>query len=295
MAVQPVTLPNFFILGAGRCGTTSLTQILSQHPDVFIPAMKEPSFFASSFQWVKDPVKYVALYEPAAGAKSVGDASHVYLEDPGSPRVLQAFFPEARFVLVFRDPAARALGLYAHMVEGGHETRRTFERALAVEDRRFHSERFRRTCGQSFWNYMYFRSGLFGEQVQRYYDHFDRDRFWFTTLDRLITEPAVTMRSLHHFLGVEPLEVGEFPRDGTSKGTRSIALQYTERRVLRPIARRTGDAGESVRSRINRWNRRADKPAMRPETRSRLQERFEPDLRRLRDLTSIDLTTSVRG
>ena len=291
MTRRPVRLPNFFILGAGRCGTTSLAMTLSRHPDVFIPAIKEPSFFASSFQWVKDPAGYVRLYEPAGGAAAVGDASHIYLEDPESPRVLQAFFPEARFVLVFRHPADRALGLYAHMVEGGYEMHRSFERALDAEDRRFHSRWFRRRCRQSFWNYMYVRSGLFGEQVQRYFEHFDREQFWFTTLDRLVSEPAKTICDLHRFVGVEPVEVEELPRDGTSKGTRSQIVAYAQQRLLRPLERRTGFPGEAVRTRLSRWNRDGDRPTMQPETRLRLQERFEPDLRLLRDLTGIDLTT----
>lgn len=295
MPQPPVRLPNFFILGAGRCGTTSLTLALNRHPDVFIPAIKEPSFFASSFQWVRDPAEYVALYKPATNALAIGDASHIYLEDPKSPRVLRAFFPDARFVLVFRHPADRALGLYAYMLEGGYETCRTFEQALDAEDRRFHSERFRRTCGQSFWNYMYFRSGLFGEQVQRYREHFDRDQFWFTTLDRLVGEPTATMRSLHGFLGIEPADLEALPRDGTSKGTRSIAVQYAERRLLRPIARRTGNVGQSIRSRVNRWNRGVGKPTMRLETRALLDERFAADLRLLRDLSGIDLTANDAG
>ncbi|MGH2578536.1 MAG: sulfotransferase family protein [Actinomycetota bacterium] len=290
MTRQRVRLPNFFILGAGRCGTSSLALALNAHPDVFIPGIKEPSFFASSFQWVKDPARYVSLYEPASAAAAVGDASHIYLEDPESPRILQAFFPDARFVLVFRHPADRALGLYAHMVEGGYELHRTFDQALDAEESRFHSERFRRSCRQSFWNYMYVRSGLFGEQVQRYFEYFEREQFWFTTLDRLVTEPAKTMRDLHRFLDVEPVEVETFPRDATSKGTRSRVVAYAGQRLLRPLARRTGFPGESMQTAITRWNRGRDKPAMQPATRSRLQERFEPDLRLLRELTGIDLT-----
>lgn len=291
MTRPAVRLPNFFILGAGRCGTTSLAAALNRHPDVFIPGIKEPSFFSSSFQWVRDPTKYVSLYEPAGLAAAIGDASHVYLEDPESPRALQAFFPDARFVLVFRHPADRALALYAHMVEGGYEIHRSFERALAAEDRRFHSGRFRRNCRQSFWNYMYVRSGLFGEQVQRYFEYFGREQFWFTTLDRLITEPAKAMQGLQAFLGLEPVEVEELPRDATSKGTRSQIVAYAQQRLLRPLARRAGFPKESTRAAISRWNRVGDKPTMQPATRSRLGERFEPDLRLLRDLTGIDLTS----
>jgi hypothetical protein len=289
MPTAPAQLPNFFILGAGRCGTTSLALALNQHPDVFIPKIKEPSFFASSFQWVKDPTRYVSHYEPAVGAVAVGDASHIYLEDPESPRTLQAFFPDARFIVSFRDPADRALALYAHMVEHGYERHRTFERALAAEDRRFHSARFRATCAQSFWNYLYVRSGLFGEQVARYLDRFDRDRFLFTTLDELVQSPSETLRSIHEHLGVDPVDIDELPRDATSKGTRSVALQQLERRVLRPLERRIGPRGKVLRTRVDRWNRGAEKPTMQPATRARLRERFEPDLERLRDLTGIDL------
>jgi hypothetical protein len=289
--IPQIRLPNFFILGAGRCGTTSLAQALNGHPDVFIPALKEPSFFARSFQWVKDPVAYVSLYEPAGGQAAVGDASHIYLEDPESPPVLRAFFPGARFVLVFRHPTDRALSLYAHMVEGGYELHQSFERALDAEEQRFQSKRFRRTCRQSFWNFMYVRSGLFGEQVQRYLQHFAPDQFWFTTLDRLIKEPATTIGDLHHFLGLEPLAVDELSRDATSKGVRSQLLAYAEQRLLRPLERRTGFPGEARRTRLSRWNKSRPKPTMQPETRLRLNERFEPDLRLLRDLTGLDLIT----
>lgn len=289
MKKSQVNLPNFFILGAGRSGTTSLTRALNLHPDVFIPSIKEPSFFASSFQWVKDPARYVSLYEGASTATAVGDASHIYLEDPESPRILQAFFPDARFVLVFRHPADRALGLYADMVKGGYEIHRTFEAALAAEDRRYYSRRFRQNCPQSFWNYMYVRSGLFGEQMARYLNHFEREQFWFTTLRDLIHEPTDVIRSLCDHLGLDAIELNEFPRDGTSKGTRSITIQYLDRRMMRPLARRIGAPAQTLSTRLNRWNRLAMKPEMLPGTRERLERLFEADLTLLNQLTGIDL------
>ena len=186
-------LPNFFILGAGRCGTTSLAQHLRGHDQIFIPEIKEPSFFASSFQWVSDPGKYIDLYRDGHEALARGDASHVYLEDPKSPEILEAFFPDAKFVLMFRNPADRAVALYAMMLEHGYEVHRTFEKALAAEDRRFESSKFRKTCPQSFWNFMYYRSGLFGEQVARYLERWPRDRFYATTLYDYLAEPDVVV------------------------------------------------------------------------------------------------------
>ena len=98
-------LPNFFILGAGRCGTTSLAQHLRGHDQIFIPGIKEPSFFASSFQWVSDPGKYHQT-SIAMGTKLWPGATRAIsiLRIRKSPEILEAFFPDARFVLMFPQP-----------------------------------------------------------------------------------------------------------------------------------------------------------------------------------------------
>jgi len=284
------TLPNFFILGAGRCGTTSLVRALRAHPEIFVPEIKEPSFFASSWQWVKNPVTYAELYREAGSARAIGDASHLYLEDPQSAPTLKAFFPEAKFVLVFRHPTDRALALYSMMLEGGYEWLPTFEAALRAEERRYSSSRFRRRCPHSFWNFMYFRSGLFAEQIERYRRHFPSERFLYTTLRRLVESTDEELARVHRFLGVGPRSVREFPRDGTSKGVASIPLAWIERRVLRPLSRRTGGILEPARQRLVRFNReRGSKPTMRDETRRRLDADYERDLERLVELAGIDL------
>jgi hypothetical protein len=285
----PPRLPTFFILGAGRSGTTSLAGHLRRHPEIFIPAIKEPSFFASSFQWVSDPGKYVDLYADVGGATQLGDASHIYLEDPKSPQILEAFFPEARFVLVFRNPADRALAMYAQMVEGGYERAATFEQGLDAEDGRFESERFRRNCPHSFWNFMYFRSGLFGEQVARYLDRWPRDRFYATTMYEYLYEPARVTGEISDFLGLDTMDLGDVPHYGSSKGTRSRNAQYVERRLLRPLMRRDVPGAAAVRERLNAWNHDTERPQMQQGTREALLERYADDLARLHELLGVDV------
>lgn len=282
-------LPNFFILGAGRCGTTSLAQHLRGHDQIFIPGIKEPSFFASSFQWVSDPGKYIDLYRDGHEALARGDASHIYLEDPKSPEILEAFFPDAKFVLMFRNPADRAVALYAMMLEHGYEVHRTFEKALAAEDRRFESTKFRKTCPQSFWNFLYYRSGLFGEQVARYLERWPRDRFYATTLYDYLAEPDVVVGEILGFLGVDAAELGPVPRSASSKGTRSVPAQYLERRLLRPLERRKVPFVGEARRQVITWNRGVDKPTMQAETRERLMELYRPDLAKLNDLLGVDV------
>jgi hypothetical protein len=281
-----VALPNFFILGAGRSGTTSLSVLLRRHPDIFIPEIKEPSFFAESFQWIRSPVRYADLYADAE-APLRGDASHIYLEDPTSARTLKAFAPDAKFVVVLRNPADRARALYSFMVEHGYELLPTMDQALAAEDRRFASERFRRTCPGSFWNFMYFRSGLYAEQIERYFALFPRDRFFITTLPDLITRPDDTVGAMCEFLGATPMAVEAYPRDGTSKGVRSTAVQVAARKFLRPLAKRNIPATATAHQWVREHNR-AERPVMSESTRRRLLAAYEPDLARLAEMTGID-------
>jgi len=283
------SLPTFFILGAGRCGTTSLAGHLRRHPRIFIPAIKEPSFFASSFQWIRDPGKYVDLYADVDCATQLGDASHIYLEDPKSPQILEAFFPNARFVLMFRNPADRALAMYAQMIEGGYESASTFEKGLAAEDSRFESERFRKNCPHSFWNFMYFRSGLFGQQVARYLERWPRDRFYATTMYEYLYQPERVTAEISEFLGIDQVDLGSVPHYGSSKGTRSRHAQYVERRLLRPLTRRNVPGAGAARDLLNGWNHTATKPTMRSDTRELLMERYTADLKRLEELLGVDV------
>lgn len=287
-AREPIRLPNFFILGAGRSGTTTLYFVLREHPEIFLPTPKEPTFFSEPFQVVRTPIRYAKLFEGASGATAIGDASHAYLSHPDAAATLRAFFPEARFVTIFRNPADRALAMYSYMLENGYEVLPTFERALAAEDRRFASERFARTCPHYFWNFMYYRSGLFGEQVQRYLDLFPRDRFFFTTLYDLHQDPSRVITDIEQFLGVAPEPIGDLPKYGSSKGVRSIPLQFLERTVVRRLAYRKVPLMASARRRIDGWNR-SQPPTMRPETHAELIERFAPDLAHLRDITGVDV------
>lgn len=292
--MSTIKLPTFFILGAGRSGTTTLAAVLRKHPDVFMATPKEPTFFSAPFQVVRDPIRYAHLFEGASSSAAVGEASHAYLSHPGAAATLRAFFPDARFVVMFRNPADRALAMYSYMLENGYELLPTFERALAAENRRFSSARFARRCPHYFWNFMYYRSGLFGEQVARYLDLFPRDRFFFTTLYDLHRRPADVLGSMEAFLGVAPAPVDELPKYGSSKGVRSIPVQYLERKVVRRLARHNVPLMTTARSRMIQWNR-GTPPTMLPATRTQLLDRYQPDLARLEALTGIDVLAVQAG
>jgi hypothetical protein len=212
-------LPNFFILGAAKSGTTSLYGYLHDHPEVHLSSIKEPSFFCSTFQLVSNPIEYFNLFKCGVDKKAIGEASHVYMTSPETPPVLNALFPEARFIVILRNPALRSYSLYQDMCRKGVETAPTFEQALVEEDGRFNDLLFQRKCKHYFWNFMYYRSSLYDQQLLRYFDYYDKSRFFIMTLSELASDPQLWMNKICEFLSISqdveidftPLNVSDYP------------------------------------------------------------------------------------
>lgn len=206
--------PNLFLLGAGKCGTTSLHNILAQHPNIHASPVKEPSFFCSYFQVVQNPIDYLTLFNSRARYRL--DSSHVYLSNPETPPVLRALFPDAKFILIFRDPKQRAYSLYRHMRRVLHSDRQPLEEiadfasALRAEPERYASPDFCRNCRHYFWNFMYCRSSLYDEQLARYFALFDRDRFHVLSLAELAAGPAPATARIIEFLGLDRQPLRQF-------------------------------------------------------------------------------------
>ncbi len=195
--------PNFFILGSAKSGTTSLYYYLKQHPSIFLSEIKEPTFFCENFQVIKNPITYFELFDNVTNEKCIGEASHTYMSDPKSPKILKTLFPNAKFILILRNPAERAYSLYNHMRRHGFEKVSSFRKALNIEDKRFSSAKFKDNNPQSFWNFMYFHSGLYGEQLERYFSLFNKKQFYILTLDELSKNFDNKIKEIFEFLDVD--------------------------------------------------------------------------------------------
>jgi hypothetical protein len=198
-------LPNFFIAGAARSATTSLWEYLRQHPDVYMPPvfeLKEPSFFCDTYG-MKDWKEYLALFNEGRGRKMIGEASGPYLTSPEAPGRIHEAIPDARFIISLRNPADRAFSKYKWMRANGFESVASFEEALKLEPGRASSEDFRKGNGQYFFNFLYFQSGRYAEQVRRFFDSFGRDRVRVLIFEEWTREPLPTVQDIFSFLGVE--------------------------------------------------------------------------------------------
>ncbi len=186
-----MTLPNFLVIGVAKAGTSSLQDYLRQHPDVFVPRMKDPGFFAYNGRTdpnhrykVKDRAAYEALFAEAGGATAVGDVSDTYFDSKIAPAAVAAAIPDARIVVSLREPASRAFSLYSMMMRNrGVNEGLSFLEAL---------ER-----GQGL------RQG-YHESLAAWFDRFDRSRIRVVLFDDLTRDTLPTVQSLFGFLGVDP-------------------------------------------------------------------------------------------
>ena len=194
--------PNFFILGAGKCGTTTLYGMLRQHPEIFMPSVKEPTFYCSHYQVISDPVTYHGLFADTDAFACRGEASHAYFSNPETPALLHLLYPDAKFILILRNPSNRAYSMFQDLRKMGVETISDFVDALNAEESRFNDRDFFSICPQYFWNFMYKRSSRYDIQLARYLELYPLSQFFVMSLSELRNDPITWAKSIFSFLGV---------------------------------------------------------------------------------------------
>jgi Sulfotransferase family len=207
-----MALPNLFVIGAPKCGTTSLHRYLDQHPQISMSAVKEPKFFLvdgvrPSFSgpgddraaraYVVDRQKYEALFLYPQGPHTyAGEASPYYLWDSGAAARIFDLVPDARLVAVLREPTLRAYSNWADLREQGRE-KLDFASAMAAEDER------RRLGWEPFW--LYRELGLYGRQLSALFSIFPREQVKVLLAEDLAAAPDGPVAEVFAFLGLAPL------------------------------------------------------------------------------------------
>jgi len=292
------SLPNFFIIGAAKAGTTSLYDLLRGHPEVQLPRVKEPHFFSNDSVFCEGLDWYARThYKEAAGISARGDATpHYFFYEKAAARIAE-LLPEShhRFIVVLRNPVDRAYSLYWNMVHEGHESE-SFEEALRLEPERD----FSRLEELGTIRQQYVSSGLYAKQLAVWLQYFDRRQFLIVLSDDLAVNPEGVRRQLLKFLGVDT----SVPPFSAEPGVRSNQASEPRSRLLQNFIRRPNRVrhwlGKLVPFHIKRSlvtgvlkrNRRHIKyPPMSRETRQRLQNTFRPDIEVLEQLIDRPLGT----
>lgn len=199
-------MPNFFVIGANRAGTTSLHKYLGQHPAVYMSPVKEPNYFHPQAGrehplWPNRATpavtldEYHALFAGVDGETAIGESSTVYLSSRETPERIRDAVPEARLVAVLRNPVDRAFSDYSLHRQWETEDL-SFADAVAAE------LDHEGPAGGRMRGYVV--TGFYGRNLSRYLEVFERDRLRVYLYEDLMGDPDALLRDLFGFLDVDP-------------------------------------------------------------------------------------------
>lgn len=205
-------VPDFFIVGEPKSGTTALYEILRQHPQIYMPDLKEPLFLASDLpvrferpttrHRPKTLEDYLSLFAAAAPQQRAGEASALYLRSHEAAANIAKLQPHARIVAIFREPASFLRSLHLQLLQNHTETQKDLRKALSLEHARRRGERIPRSCARP-EALLYSEWVRYVEHLCRYHAAFPREQVQVLIYDDFRADNEQTARSVLRFLGVD--------------------------------------------------------------------------------------------
>ena len=296
-----MALPDFFVAGAPKAGTTALHAALARHPALFMSAVKEPKFFLTDgppptrggpgdVQTYREHVwrraDYEALFEPAPAGVLRGESTPFYLYNRDAQRRIHALIPDAKLIVILRDPVERAHSNWTHLWSAGLDPSGDFVQACAEEENRI-------AAGWAdFWHYT--ALGRYGEQLEHLYTVFPREQVFVFRYRDLVENPAQVLDQVCAFLGVPQGVLTEVPRENvTAHPQRSVRYRAMSRAVRTSTAVSRALPGASAMTGSLERILQRDSPPRQPltwEQRQALIPRFDADIRLLEVITGEDFS-----
>lgn len=300
-------IPNFFIVGKPKAGTTALHYLLDQHPDIYMSPDKEPHHFHLEYAEAgtrrnrgykglpyKSRDNYLKLFEGAGAQKIVGESSTGYLYSPSAAREIAKFNPEAKILMVLRDPVDFVHSFHSQLLRSANEDEPDFQKALFLEVERKRGEKIPPTATYPD-NLFYSEQVKYCVQVDRFLQHFERSQIKILIYDDLKANNLSVFREILQFLEIDsdfrpkfsdvnPTRKVRFPKLAVwvvffaEKRKGSITLWAPEwllnpiRRVLRGLFYSTGP-----RTQLD------------PELKQALSVQFKPEVVKLSEMLEVDL------
>ncbi len=308
-------MPDFFIVGHEKCGTTALDLMLKQHPQIFLPDVKEQRFFAPELRGATGSREaadnrrrphtlehYLEVFAPAAPGQRVGEASPWYLRSEGAAARIAEARPDARIIAILREPVSFLRSFHLQWVRNNVETERDFRKAIALEPERRAGRRIPR--GRKVPQTLFYSDHVhYVEQLGRYHAVFPSEQILVLIYDDFRRENETTVGRVLRFLDVDERVQIEPVETTPGRAVRSLALKRltdSAHQARRNPARAShlGRAVNALTPRGTRaapvrsmWNRLVTKPADRPDERfmSELRRRFKPDVVALSEYLGRDM------
>jgi len=209
-------IPNLFIVGAPKCGTTAMHTYLSQHPEIYMSIEKEPFYFHVVGEGENSPQyhryrgnreKYLSLFSASTTEKYRGESSPGYLASPIAPKEIFDFNPDSKIIILLREPADLLASTFWHNKFMGLDNRDNFDVAILEE---FTLHNARNNDVNTFLPWRYLELCYFSKWTKTYIDQFGRENVYVILFDDLKKNIKLTYRELLRFLKVNEYFIPDF-------------------------------------------------------------------------------------
>lgn len=300
--------PNLFIVGQPKSGTTALHQFLGQHPEIYMSSIKEPHFFCSDFHLESDRAygkkrffdfrsesAYLQLFNRTGEAKVIGESSTNYLYSQVAAEKIYNFNPDAKIIIILREPAKYLYSLHSHYVKFTEENEPDFLTALALEsDRKQEKVSSPRVTTPS---YLYYSQRVqYYQQVKRYCDRFKPEQIKVIVFEEFKSNNEQVYQDILEFLGVNPSFTPEY---GTVNANKEVKFKAVNDLVNNPLLKNISknllsqEFNEFIRDNIVEkflWHQ-APKTTMPEEIKIKLMQEYQTQVAQISELIDMDLAS----
>lgn len=290
-------MPNFLIIGAAKSGTTALHTYLQQHPQIYMTPSKETNFFAFEGQEIdfKGPGDealkefsitnldtYQQQFKNVTNELAIGEACPLYLYHAEAAKRIKNYIPNARLIIILRNPIERAYANFLHLIRDGREPVTDFSQALENETRRINEN------WEWFWHYT--QVGYYGEQIKNYTQLFSPEQIKIYLYEDLKSDPLSLFQDIFSFLEVDP----SFQPDLTIRPNKSgmpknkllhkiLTQPNPLKAALKPLI------PAAIRQKIQHQN--LAKPNLLPDAKQQLISLYQADILHCQNLINRDLSS----
>lgn len=296
--------PNAFLIGAPKCGTTAISTYLSDHPSVFLPYPKEPSFWSSDLKRGGSVFKldciedYLRIYEKATSShKVLLDASTSYFQSENAVEEILKFSPNARFIVMLRNPVDVAYAFHMEQLFNTFEDEESFEKAWNLQVVRSAGKMIPSGCVEP-KNLQYRQVAALGSHLTRLKGLLCEDQLHIIFHEDFAKDPRATYLSLLSFLSLDDDGRENFEITGSAHYNKYPWLAAFYQNPSRPIGFLVRGIKRLLRVYAHRnileWVknlmiRRAPRPKLDVAFRAMLVKEFEPEVLKIETITGRDL------
>ena len=287
--------PDFIVLGAGKAGTTSLYRYLEQHPQVFLPTVKELYFFAFEGEKGREGVthidQYRTLFQDAPDDQVIGEVSSIYLFRPRAAERIHHYLPDTKLIAILRDPADRAFSDYLFHARDLHPSVMDAQGRQLLDFSHFINK-----------DKYFIQIGFYYEQLKRYFARFEASQIKIYLYDDLVKDAAALTKDIFQFIGVDSSFAPDTSKrhnvSGTPKNTafysllkQNNPLRTAAATLLKPFL--SEEKRQKLRNKLIAKN--LEKPTLAPEQRRQLVEIYHEDILKVQDLIGRDLSAWLKS